>query len=162
MGQSKLRRKAARGGRKSGGFGVREEAMFPPPAEVLNQFMDFAHVGGGVYPIGGTDLVPLSPAPASPPSGRPVCYGTLRLFHIFGQIDAVAHPLANLLLLIDIDGRPIFALPGMAWVAIMTDVPDRFGEAGPAVLAAADRLLEFHSADTACPICRGPQSGKGN
>ena len=102
------------------------------------------------------------PLPFPRPSGRPVCYGTLRLFHIFGQIDAVAHPLANMLLLIDIDGRPIFALPGMAWVAIMTDVPDRFGEAGPAVLAAADRLLESHSADTACPICRGPQSGKGH
>jgi len=148
MGQSKLRRKATRRGPRSADPKGRRGV---DPAAVLNDFLEYAYAGGGVYPIGSIDI--RAEFPDAPPSG-PVYCGTVRLFHIFGHIDAIDHPLADTLLLVDFDGYPQLAVPGMALVAGMQQAPEKFGAEGQATLEGAETILARHrEQDTACPIC---------
>jgi len=148
MGRSKLRRKAARAGNG------RPRAA--DPAVVLNEFMECVYAGGGVYPIGSIDIqVSSSAAPAA----GPVFTETVRLFHVFGHLDmgehSVAdHPLADTLLLVDIAGRPQLAVPGMALVASLTQLPDPLRAKAQATLEGAETILARHRVqDTTCPIC---------
>jgi len=149
MGQSKLRRKAARAGNG------RPRAV--NPAAVLNDFMECVYAGGGVYPIGSIDIQVSSSAA---PGVGPLYSATVRLFHVFGHLDmgehsAVDHPLTDTLLLIDIAGRPQLAVPAMALVASLAQLPEQQRARAQATVEGAETILAQHQEqDTACPICR--------